>query len=199
MELKDGTKTFYAKDRNAWRAWLQKNGAEEKSVWLIIYRKAASTKSVTYPEAVEEALCFGWIDSKPNKRDSESFYQFFARRKPTSNWSKINKDLVDVLLQKGLMTPAGLTLVEAAKLNGAWWALDAVESLTLPPDLVQLLAQNEEADRYFTAFPKSVKKGILEWIQNAKTNVTRARRIAETVKLAGKNIRANQYRPKSPR
>ncbi len=196
MDLKNGIQTVYAKDRKAWRSWLKKNAASQKSVWLIIYRKDAKTSSVSYPEAVEEALCFGWIDSKPNKRDTESFYQFFAQRNPKSNWSRINKDRVEKLLSEGLMTKAGMDVIELARENGSWSALDEVESLTIPSDLQKLFLTNKEAAQYFDAFPRSVKKGILEWILNAKTEQTRARRMEETVQLAEKNIRANQYKRK---
>lgn len=192
----NGVKTFYAKDRKVWRSWLRKNSIKEKSVWLILYKKGASIKSITYAEAVEEALCFGWIDSKPNKRDDQSFYQFFAQRNPKSNWSKINKDRVEKLIEDGLMTATGLAIIEQAKQNGAWTSLDDIESLKIPSDLQQLLSVNKRAAKYFEAFPKSVKKGILEWIQNARTNVTREKRIEETVRLAAENIRANQYKPK---
>jgi uncharacterized protein YdeI (YjbR/CyaY-like superfamily) len=115
MELKNGIKTFYAKNRKAWRKWLERHHATDQSVWLIIYRKQTGIPSVYYSEAVEEALCFGWIDSKPNKRDEESFYQFFSVRKPKSVWSLINKKKIDVLLEQGLMTPAGLAAVEVAR------------------------------------------------------------------------------------
>lgn len=196
MEIRNGIQTFFAKDRKAWRSWLKENGATEKSVWLIIYRKDAQTKSVNYPEAVEEALCFGWIDSKPNKRDEESFYQFFAKRKPTSNWSKLNKDRIKKLTEEGLMTPAGMEMVNRAKQNGTWFALDDVEELIIPADLKKLLSENKVAARFFDAFPRSVKKGILEWILNAKRPETRNKRIEETIQLAEKNIRANQYIPK---
>jgi uncharacterized protein YdeI (YjbR/CyaY-like superfamily) len=90
-EIKDGIKTYYAKDSKAWRKWLEKNHASEECVWLIIYKKESGIATVYYPEAVDEALCFGWIDSKPNKRDEESYYQFFAKRNPKSAWSKVNK------------------------------------------------------------------------------------------------------------
>jgi uncharacterized protein YdeI (YjbR/CyaY-like superfamily) len=196
MEQKNGVNTFYAKDRAAWRAWLQQNGETQKAVWLIIYRKDADIKSVNYPEAVEEALCFGWIDSKPNKRDGESFYQFFARRKPRSNWSKINKERVQLLISEGRMTPAGLAVIEQAKANGAWSALDDIEQLINPPDLEAALQKNASAAKNFKAFQGSVKKGILEWILNAKRPETRAGRIEETVRLAQDNQRANQYKPK---
>lgn len=195
MEYK-GVNTFYAKTRHDWRNWLATNGAEEKSVWLIIYKKSSATISVTYLEAVEEALCFGWIDSKPNKRDQESFYQFFAKRNPKSNWSKINKVSVAKLITSGAMRPEGLHVIEIARKSGAWTALDSVDNLEIPIDLREALIQNANAAANFELFPKSVKKGILEWIQNAVKQETRSRRIDETVSLAGKNIRANQYTPK---
>jgi uncharacterized protein YdeI (YjbR/CyaY-like superfamily) len=196
MEIKDGAKSFYAKDRKAWRTWLQKNHDKEKSVWLIIYKKGASKKSTSYAEAVEEALCYGWIDSKPNKRDEESFYQFFAKRNPSSNWSKINKDRVKKVIDEGLMTSSGFAVIEQGKVNGKWTALDDIEKGVLPHDLKRMLKDNKEAGYHFEAFPPSVKKGILEWIFNAKTPSTRDKRIQETVTLAAKNIRANQYKPK---
>jgi uncharacterized protein YdeI (YjbR/CyaY-like superfamily) len=196
MEIYAGIKTFYAKNRKTWRCWLEKNNDKEKSVWLIMYRKNAAKKSVNYAEAVEEALCFGWIDSKANKRDEESFYQFFTRRNLKSNWSRVNKERVAKLIDDRLMTSRGLETIELAKRNGTWTALDKIENLELPIDLKKALKQNAEAAKYFDAFPRSVKKGILEWIQNAKKEETREKRIKETVSLALKNIRANQYTPK---
>ncbi len=196
MEIYAGIKTFYAKNRKTWRSWLEKNNDKEKSVWLIIYRKDTAKKSVNYAEAVEEALCFGWIDSKANKRDEESFYQFFTRRNLKSNWSRVNKERVAKLIDDRLMTSRGLETIELAKRSGTWTALDKIENLELPIDLKKALKQNAEAAKYFDAFPRSVKKGILEWIQNAKKEETREKRIKETVSLALNNIRANQYTPK---
>ncbi len=192
---KDGVPAFYARDREAWRQWLEAHHDSAKSVWLIIYRKESGTRSVYYPEAVDEALCFGWIDSKSNKRDGESFYQFFARRNPRSKWSRVNKGKVEVLLAAGRMAPAGLAVIEAARQSGTWTALDDVENLTLPPDLETALRANPVAMQYFEAFPRSVKRGILEWLLNAKKPETRQKRIEETVTLAARNVRANQYRP----
>src|SRR5688572_21266921 len=99
-ELKDGIQTFYARSRNAWRKWLQKNHQSAAGVRLIIYKKQTGVASVHYAEAVEEALCFGWIDSKANKRDDDSYYQFFSIRSPKSKWSKINKERIENLIQK---------------------------------------------------------------------------------------------------
>ncbi len=194
MELKNGIKTFHAKTRKDWRDWLEKNHESEKSIWLIIYKKECSTKSIYYPEAVEEALCFGWIDSKINKRDEESYYQFFSKRNVKSNWSKVNKDKVSKLIKEGLMHSSGLKMIELAKKSGTWNALDEVESLKVPKDLNELFQKNRIALQNWEAFPPSSKRGILEWILNAKKPETRKKRIEETVRLAAEHIRANQYR-----
>ncbi|OJJ23199.1 hypothetical protein BKI52_02255 [marine bacterium AO1-C] len=194
MEIKDNVKTYHAPTRANWRRWLEENHQNEKSVWLIIYHKESPTPSIAYPEAVDEALCFGWVDSKPNKRDNESYYQYFSKRNPKSNWSKVNKEKVARLLATNLIAPAGLEMIEIAKQNGTWNALDDVENLIVPPDMQQAFDQNHTAFGYWKQFPKSAKRGILEWIFNAKKPETRQKRIDETVRLAEENIRANQYR-----
>ncbi len=194
MEIKDGIKTFYAATQKEWRKWLEKNHQSEKSVWLIIYKKESRTPSVYYTDAVDEAICFGWIDSKPNKRDEESYYQFFAKRNPKSNWSKVNKAKVAKLLEKGQIAPAGLEAIETAKQNGTWTALDELEEMIIPEDLRKALDKNKMASGYFEKFPRSSKRNILEWILNAKKSETRQARIDKTVKLATDNIKANHYR-----
>ncbi len=189
--------SIHAPTRAEWRQWLAENGETEKSVWLAIYKKAGGTPSVTYAEAVDEALCFGWIDSSAKKGDGNYYLQFFARRNPKSNWSRVNKDKVAKLIQAGLMTGAGMKMVDFAKQTGTWSALDDVENLINPPDLQQALDANPTAKQYFDAFPRSAKRGILEWLLNAKTPATRAKRIGEIVTLAQRNERANQYIPKA--
>jgi uncharacterized protein YdeI (YjbR/CyaY-like superfamily) len=190
-QLKDSTKTFYAKSRKDWRKWLEKNHASKKTVWLIIFKKQSNVPTVSYPEAVEEALCFGWIDAKALKKDEESYYQSFSSRKPKSNWSKINKVRVAELIQKNLMTAAGLDAIKTAKRNGAWNASEDIDNATIPEDLKRLLNKNKEAVKNFNAFPPSSQKVILAWIKNAKKPETRLKRIETTVMLASKNIRAN--------
>ena len=143
---------------------------------------------------MDEALCFGWIDSKPNKRDEESYYQFFSKRNVKSNWSKVNKDKVSKLIKEGLMHSFGLKMIELAKKSGTWNALDEVESLKIPKDLDDLFQNNTIAFQNWEAFPPSSKRGILEWILNAKKIETRQKRIEETVNLAAENIRANHFR-----
>lgn len=190
------TLTFYAKDRALWRAWLKENHETAQNVWLIIYKKQSSTPSVYYEEAVDEALCFGWIDSAIKKNDDASYLQFFAKRNPKSNWSKVNKAKVAKLIAEGLMTEAGQKMITIAEETGTWTALDEVESLTLPTDLASALEFNHTAKDYFESFPRSVKRGILEWLFNAKQDSTRQKRIHEIVTLAEKNERANQYKEK---
>ena len=192
----DNVKTFRAKTRKVWRKWLEKNHTKENGVWLIMYRKDSNVPSVNYAEAVEEALCFGWIDSVKKKRDAESSIQFFSRRKPKSYWSKLNRERVEKLSKQGLIAPAGQTVIDIAKENGAWTALGDVEDIVIPSDLKKKFSRNVKAYRNFEAFPPSSKKIILLWILNAKTPETRRKRIEETVLLAKKNIRANHYQKK---
>lgn len=186
--------TFYAKDRREWRAWLEQNHATSPGIWLIYYKKESGKPRVAYDEAVEEALCFGWVDSRPNAIDDERYMQLFSPRKAKSPWSKLNKQRVEKLIQRGLMTPAGLAKIEAAKQNGSWNTYDTVEALSIPDDLKAALATNPTAEQYFTAFSNSSKKVILWWIESAKRPETRAKRIEETVRMAAQNIKANHYR-----
>ena len=184
---------FLAHDRAEWRAWLAQNHWAATGVWLVFYKKGSGKPHLSYDEAVEEALCFGWIDSKPGKLDDERSMQYYSPRKPKSNWSKPNKERAEWLTAAGLMTENGLKMVELAKQTGTWTALDEVEALVVPPDLQAELEARPPAAAHFGAFPRSVKRGILEWLQNAKTPETRQKRITETARLAAENIRANQY------
>lgn len=187
--------SFHALTRAEWRAWLSEHHGRKEGVWLITYKKAAGKPTVDYAAAVEEALCFGWIDSKGNKLDEERTMLWFAPRKAKTGWSRPNKERIERLLAAGLMMPAGLAKIEAAKVDGSWTALDAVEALEIPPDLAVAFAHYPDAAQHFDAFPRSVKRGILEWISTAKQPATRAKRIEETARLAQANQRANQWRP----
>jgi uncharacterized protein YdeI (YjbR/CyaY-like superfamily) len=195
FEYEPDRPAVYAPGPACWRKWLEENHATEKSIWLIIYRKGHSKALLNYDAAVNEALCFGWIDSKPNKRDSDSFYQYFARRNPKSNWSAVNKLKVEKLLAEGKMAPAGLEMVELAKKTGTWIALDRVENLELPTEMAILLSNDNLANTNWQAFPKSIKKGLLEGIWAAKTPETQSRRIAEAVDRARRNDKV-LFRPK---
>ena len=145
-------------------------------------------------EAFEEAICFGWIDSLPRILDEERTMLYFAPRKSRSNWSGLNKTRAENLLAAGLMTPSGLEKIEAAKKDGSWTALDAVEALIVPPDLSEAFDLFPSTKENFETFPRSVKRGILEWIPNAKRPETRKKRVDETARLSAKNVRANQLR-----
>lgn len=185
---------IHPKTRAEWRAWLEQYRTRPEGVWLVSYKKATGKARFDYDEAVEEALCFGWIDSKGNKLDDERSMLWFAPRKAGTGWSRPNKQRVERLIAAGLMHPAGLAKIEAAKQDGTWNALDPIENLEIPPDLDGALKANPLADQYFQAFPRSVKRAILEWIANAKKPETRAKRTEETARLAAQNIRANQWR-----
>lgn len=193
-ELKNGVPAFYPKSASEWRNWLKQNHLNQENVWLIFYKKGSGYPTVTYSEAVDEALCFGWIDSKPNKRDEHSYYRYFSKRQPGSNWSKVNKAKIAQLTAAAKMHPSGIAMVELAKKSGTWDALNEVEELIIPADLASALQQNTAAATHFHAFPPSSRKLILDWIQSAKREETRVKRIRETVELAARNIRANHYR-----
>jgi uncharacterized protein YdeI (YjbR/CyaY-like superfamily) len=196
MSIEPPANSIHPKTRAEWRTWLSEHQNQTSGVWLISYKKAAGKPQFDYDAAVEEALCFGWIDSKPNKLDEERTMLWFAPRKPGTGWSKPNKDRIERAIANGQMTPAGMSKIEAAKLDGSWSKLDAVENLEIPDDLSAALADYPPAPENFNAFPRSVKRGILEWIVNAKTTPTREKRILETATLAAQNLRANQWRKK---
>jgi uncharacterized protein YdeI (YjbR/CyaY-like superfamily) len=185
--------SFHPKTRSAWRTWLSKHHEQGDGVWLISWKKASGKPSIAYDELVQEALCFGWIDSKPNKLDDERSMLWFAPRKSGSGWSRPNKERVVALTAAGRMMPPGLAKIDAAKKDGTWNALDAVEALEIPVDLLSAFVKHKAAAENFEKFPRSAKRGILEWISNAKTPPTRAKRVTETADLAAINERANQW------
>ncbi len=190
------TDSFQPKSRADWRKWLTRHHARNDGVWVVTFRKGAGETIVGYDDLVEEALCFGWIDSRPRKLDERRTMLWFSPRKPTSAWSRPNKERVARLIAAGLMRPAGQAKIDAAKRDGLWTKLDAVENLEVPDDLAQALASRPPAAENFAAFPRSAKRGILEWIAQAKQPATRMKRIDETARLAQVNQRANQWRPK---
>jgi len=191
MAIRKDYPQYYPKTRQQWRDWLAENHAISDGVWLVYYKKDTGKPTVTYDEAVEEALCFGWIDSVPNKLDSERYKQLFSPRNAKSPWSKLNKERVARLLEDELITEAGLAKIDVAKQNGFWTIYDPVEALEIPEDLQQALAANSVAEGYFRAFAPTYKKGILWWIISAKRPETRQKRIDKTVAMAAKNLKAN--------
>ncbi|WP_445214821.1 YdeI/OmpD-associated family protein [Brasilonema sp. UFV-L1] len=179
--------TVYAEDRKKWREWLEKNHRTCVGVWLIYYKLKSGKPSVQYSEAVKEALCFGWIDSKVKSIDKERYMQIFTPRKPKSVWSKLNKQYIQELIEQNLMTEAGFNKIEVAKQNGSWTTLDKIEALIIPTDLKQALEANETANKYFETFSNSSKKNILFWIDSAKRPQTRLNRIEQTISSAAEN------------
>jgi uncharacterized protein YdeI (YjbR/CyaY-like superfamily) len=158
----------------------------------VTFKKHVAGKYLSWDDIVEEALCFGWIDSLPCKLDADRSMLLPSPRRPGSPWSRLNKQRVGKLLAADLMAPAGLAAMKRAKQDGSWTVYDGVEDLVIPGDLVEALAENETAaGHFFHAFSASSKRGILWWIKSAKRPATRQKRIAETVRLARHNIRAN--------
>ncbi len=191
METIQGIQTFYAKTREDWRKWLEKNCKSQKAVWLILYRKKSKTPSVRYQDAIIDALCFGWVDSKAIPRDNESFYLYCSPRNPKSTWGKINRERAEEMIKQGLLMPGGQAAIDLAKKSGTWDILADAQNLVIPADLQKLFNNNDIAFKYFQAFPPSSKRLILEWIVKAKKPETREKRIVQTVELATKNLRAN--------
>ena len=184
-------KSYYAKDRKGWRNWLIKHHAKEPGVWLIYYKKGSGKTRVSYEAAVEEALCFGWIDSIMKPIDEEKYMQKFTPRKIKSVWSALNKKRVEKLLEQKLMTPAGLAIIDTGKKNGSWVQLDHVENLIMPPDLEKFFAKNRRVFKYFEGLGKFRKKQWLYRLHNAKLPQTRKKRIAELVAEAGAGKKVN--------
>ena len=187
----DGRTLLQVETREEWRAWLEQHHEESDGIWLVSWKKATGRPFVPYTDSVDEALCFGWVDSRANRIDEERAMRLFTARNPKSTWSRINKEKVARLTEQGLMAAAGIRSVEAAKANGAWSAYDEVEDLVVPPDLAAALARNEAAATFFEGFPDSSKKTILWWIKSARRPETRATRISRTVDLAAGNRMAN--------
>ena len=177
----------------AWREWLAAHHDRDEGVWMVYYKKATGKQSLSYDEAVDEAICFGWIDSQPRKLDAERSMRYFSPRRAESGWSRVNKERIERMTAAGKMTPAGQAKIDAAKADGSWSALDDVENLVVPDDLAAAFEAHPAAAEHWKAFPRSAKRGILEWIAGAKRATTRAKRIDETARLAAQNIRANQW------
>lgn len=165
--------------------------------WGGVEQKASGKPTLGYDSAVEEALCFGWVDSKPSKLDEHRTMWWFSPRKPKSAWSRPNKERVARLIEQGLMHASGLAKIKAAQIDGSWTALDEVEQLVVPANLQEELARYPDATAHFKGFPHSAKRGILEWISQAKMPETHAKRVQETARLTQDNVRAHQWQPKS--
>jgi uncharacterized protein YdeI (YjbR/CyaY-like superfamily) len=185
---------FCPTSRHEWRRWLKKNHNSKQSVWLVFYKKKTSVATITWSEAVDEALCFGWIDSKAKPVDEEKSMRFFSKRKPSGTWSKVNKEKIKRLIDEEHMTEAGRKTIAAAKKNGSWTILDEVEELVIPKDLAKEFKTKPGSKVFFLSLSKSVKKAILQWLVLAKQQETRQRRVIEIAELASQKLRPKQFR-----
>lgn len=190
MSRLDGYEHVEVRSRAEWRAWLERNHGQAEGIWLVTHKRSEDEAHLPYAAVVEEALCWGWIDSLPRKLDERRTMLLLSPRKPKSPWSKLNKERVERLIADGRMRPEGLAKIERAKADGSWSVYDRAEALETPEDLALALNADAAADANFRAFSPSSRKGILWWLDSAKRPETRARRIAETVHLAARNIKA---------
>ncbi len=177
--------------RSELRAWLATNHDRGEGIWLVTHKKASGLPAPSYDDIVEEALCFGWIDSTVRGLDDQRRMLLLTPRKPTSTWAATNKERVARLSAAGLIEEPGWAAIRVAKANGSWSVLDSVEALEVPADLAAALAQTPGAAANFDAFSSSSRKTILWWVASAKRDETRERRIATTARLAAEGIRAN--------
>lgn len=173
-----------------WRAWLAAHHDSATEVWLVLFHRDSGTPSVRYAEAVEEALCVGWVDGHHRPRDEHSSQLRFTPRRAGSRWSRVNRDRAARLIDEGRMTEAGGAAIERARAAGTWQVLSDEEADTVPADLQEGLDGNPDAARHFAGFPPSTRRLILEWIATAKRPETRQRRIDRTVELAADDVRA---------
>jgi uncharacterized protein YdeI (YjbR/CyaY-like superfamily) len=190
------TTTFCPASRQHWREWLLAHHAEQQAVWLVYHKKHTGTPSLTWSEAVSEALCFGWIDSQAKPIDADTYRQLFSRRKPRSGWSRVNKEKIQQLVAEGQMMPAGLAAIETAQQNGSWALLDEVDALVVPPDLAQALQASPAADNYFASLSRTDRRNLLQWLVLARRPETRQRRLAEIVALAAQQQKPAQFQGK---
>ena len=193
MENKD-IETFSPTSRQDWRQWLEENHRSKSAVWLVQYKKNAKMPTISWSEAVDEALCFGWIDSVRKSLDDDKFIQFFSKRKARSTWSKVNKEKIQRFIAEGLMTEAGYKSIETAKQNGSWTILDEVEELVIPEDLDKAFTIQTGSKDFFLCLSKSAQKAILQWLVLAKLAETRQKRINEIAELASQKLKPKQFR-----
>ena len=186
-------KTFAPKNPKAWRTWLAKHYQSDETIWVVVSKKDAARYTLSRSEAVDEALCYGWIDGTTRPLDDDYFLQSFCRRKPKSVWSKINKDKVAGFIKEGRMEPPGMESITIAKANGYWSILDEVEALIIPPDLEKELKKKPVANTFFTALSRSDKKRLLQWIVMAQRSDTRQKRIQEIVTAAAGGKKPLQF------
>ena len=182
------TEKLHVTNRDEWQAWLKENHDTKKGVWLLYYKKHTGKSSIPYDDAVEEALCFGWIDSIIKKVDDEKFARKFTPRKGKSRWSELNKKRARKMMNAGKMTEAGITIVREAKKSGEWFKIaQARKELVIPSYIKEELAENKKALDFFNSLASSYKRNLVGWITSAKREETRKRRLMEAIRLLEQN------------
>jgi len=188
MNVIELANALFFKNRDEWRTWLEKNHTTADVVWIIHYKKSSGKNGLNHFDAVEEAICFGWIDGKLKKIDEERFILRYSPRKPKSVWSKINKENAEKMISLGKMTKAGFDKIEEAKKQGFWdTAYTNLVRERLPSDLKNALIVNKKAWNNFQQFANSYRNMYVGWVKNAKTKETRKKRISEVVKNSLEN------------
>jgi uncharacterized protein YdeI (YjbR/CyaY-like superfamily) len=182
---------FHAETRAQWRAWLEAHYADARGVWLCSWRTPTGKPRCPYPDAVEEAICFGWIDSTTMVMDEERGIQLFTPRKPKGSWTRLNRERAADMEARGLMTDAGRRAIEVAQANGWWTILDPVEDLVEPPELAAALDAVPEARTAWDGFPPSARKQMLYGVVTAARDTTRSARIERIVSEAAAGRRAH--------
>jgi uncharacterized protein YdeI (YjbR/CyaY-like superfamily) len=175
---------YTPRNRGQWRNWLEKNHAKETEVWLVFLKQHTERPNVSYNDAVEEALCFGWIDGVRRSIDEDRYMHRFSPRKLDSKWSKLNKERAQHMLKAGQMAPAGQKSIELAKKNGRWTEpVSARTSFSMPPELNERLKRNKKAATFFESLAPSYQRQYVAWIATAKRTETQKRRLDETIEL----------------
>lgn len=188
----DQKEHHYFKNAKEWRKWLHDNHATSTGICLIFYKVGSEFESMRWEEAVQVAICYGWIDSTVKKMDEDRRKQVFSPRKDKSVWSKLNKTYIDKLLKENLIHESGLAKIEMAKQNGSWTTLDAVEDLMIPEDLKLAFEQNRMAFDNYQNFSPSYRKSYLYWLKQAKREETRNKRITEILKFCSQNKKSRE-------
>jgi uncharacterized protein YdeI (YjbR/CyaY-like superfamily) len=187
-------KKVQPKSRAAWRAWLDKNHAASQGVWLVFAKKHTGLPSLSYEEAVQEALCFGWIDSLMKSIDDRFHMQMFTPRKAKSAWSVTNKARLAKLMKAGVMAPAGLAAVKEAKKSGSWDAYAVVDALTIPPELQRAFDANPDAKKNWSTYTPSAQRSFLHMINGAKRPETREKYVKRVIDYVARKVSMSALR-----
>lgn len=178
----NGREVLTPSSRGDWRKWLASHPDRQEGLWIVYRKKSSKLEGPVYDDLVEEALCFGWIDSQSRRVDGDRMMQWFSPRRKGGLWSALNKKRIERLVAEGLMTDVGQATIDDAKADGSWFQTDEVDALVVPPDLQDALDSAPEAKAAYQALADSAKRQYLWWVHSAKRPATRANRIEETVR-----------------